>query len=188
MISLNINFNPFPDLSTDRLFLRQLNNNDVHEVLELRGNAETMKFIPRPLAKTADDALAHIKIINDKIDANEGINWAICKKDNPKFIGLLGLYKIHKESFRAEIGYMILPEFNNQGIATEAIQAVINYGFDVMNLHSIEGVIDPANIASEKVLIKNGFVKEAHFIENEFAEGKFWDAAVYSLLKRNRLK
>lgn len=157
---LNINFNPFPVLETERLVLRQLDNNDVNEVLELRGNPETMKFIPRPLTKTIEDALAHIKIINDKINANEGINWAICLKDNPKFIGLLGLYKIHVENLRAEIGYMILPEFKNRGIVSEAILAVNNYGFDVMNLHSIEAVIDPANYSSEKVLIKNGFINK----------------------------
>ena len=184
---LNINFNPFPNLQTERLVLRQLNDNDAEAVLKMRGNPETMKFIPRPLHKNIDDALAHIKIINDKIDDNTGINWVISLKNNPNFIGLLGLYKIDEPNFRSEIGYMILPEFNNQGIVTEAVKAVVDYGFDVMNLHSIEGIIDPGNLASEKVLQKNGFVKEAHLIENEFAEGKFWDTVIYSLLKRNRL-
>jgi [ribosomal protein S5]-alanine N-acetyltransferase len=185
---LNINFNPFPVLETERLTLRRLTNNDLIAVKNLRGNPENMKFIPRPLIKTDEEGLAHIKIINDRIDSNEGINWVISFKNKPEFIGLLGLYIIHVENFRAEIGYMILPEFNNQGIITEAILAVNNYGFDVMNLHSIEAIIDPENYASEKVLIKNGFVKEAHFIENAFMEGKFWDSVIYSLLKRNRLK
>ena len=183
---LNINFNPFPNLETDRLVLRRLNDNDAEAVLKMRGNPETMKFIPRPLHKNIDDALAHIKIINDNIDNNIGINWAISYKNSTHFIGLLGLYKIYEPNFRAEIGYMILNEFNNQGIVTEAVKAIIDYGFDVMNLHSIEGIIDPGNFASEKVLQKNGFVKEAHLIENEFAEGKFWDTVIYSLLKRNR--
>ncbi len=183
---LNINFNPFPVLETKRLVLRRLNNDDAEAVLSLRGNPENMIYIPRPLLKNIDEALLHIKIINDKIDNNTGINWAICMKDNPKFIGLLGLYVIHETNMRSEIGYMILPEYNNQGITSEAIQAVVNYGFDVVNLHSIEGIIDPNNIASEKVLLKNGFVKEAHIIENEFAEGKFWDTVIYSLLKQNR--
>ena len=57
-----------------------------------------------------------------------------------------------------------------------------------MNLHSIEAVIDPRNIASEKVLQKCGFLKEAHLIENEYYEGKFWDSVIYSLLKRNFTK
>ena len=52
-------------------------------------------------------------------------------------------------------------------------------------MHSIEGVIDPNNIASERVLLKNGFAKEAHILENEFWDGKFWDTVIYSLLKRN---
>ena len=185
---LNINFNPFPVLETNRLVLHSLNNDDVEGIFALRSNPDTMQFIPRPLVKSNDEALNHIKMINDKIDTNEGINWVISTKDNPKFMGLLGIFKIYEENFRAEIGYMILPEFNNRGYVTEAIQAVVNYGFDVMNLHSIEAIIDPDNAASEKVLIKNGFVKESHFVENMFAEGKFWDAFVYSLLKRNRLK
>ena len=52
----------------------------------------------------------------------------------------------------------------------------------MMQLHSIEGVIDPDNEASERVLQKCGFVKEAHFKENEFYDGKFIDAVVYSKL------
>ena len=52
-------------------------------------------------------------------------------------------------------------------------------------MHSIEAVIDPDNIASEKVLLKNNFVKEAHILENELYEGTFWDTVIYSILKRN---
>jgi ribosomal-protein-alanine N-acetyltransferase len=80
---------------------------------------------------------------------------------------------------------MILPQYNGQGIVTEAIKAVLEYGFEDMNMHSIEAVIDPDNSASERVLQKNGFIKEAHILENEYYDGKFWDTVIYSLLKRN---
>ena len=49
---LTINFHPFKNLETERLLLRRLNKDDVNEILELRGNPETMKFIPRPLTTT----------------------------------------------------------------------------------------------------------------------------------------
>ena len=182
---LTINFHPFKNLETDRLLLRRLNVNDVNEVLELRGNPETMKFIPRPLAKSKEDALEHIALIEEKIVNNIGINWAITLKDNPKLIGIIGHYKIQPENYRAEIGYMILPEYHGKGIVTEAIKVVVNYGFEDMQLHSIEAIIDPENRASERVLQKSGFVKEAHILENEFYEGKFLDTVIYSLLKRN---
>ena len=182
---LTINFNPFQNLETERLLLRRLNNDDVKEVLELRGNPENMKYVPRPLIKSEDEALAHIALIDDKIVNNIGINWAITLKGNPKMIGKMGHYKIQPENFRSEIGYMILPQYHGKGIVTEAVKIVVQYGFEQLQLHSIEAIIDPENTASEKVLQKNGFVKEAHILENEYYEGRFLDTVIYSLLKRN---
>ena len=179
---LTISFTPFPNLETERLLLRRVVPTDVKEIFALRSNPETMKYIPRPLLKTDEDALEHVAMIDSKIDTNEGINWAITLKDNPKLIGIIGHYRIKPEHFRAEIGYMLLPEYHGKGIISEAVKEAIRYGFQVMKLHSIEAVIDPENQASAKVLEKNGFVKEAHFKENEYYDGRFWDSVVYSLL------
>ena len=179
---LTISFTPFPNLETERLLLRRVVPADVKEIFALRSNPETMKYIPRPLLKTDEDALEHVAMIDSKIDTNEGINWAITLKDNPKLIGIIGHYRIKPEHFRAEIGYMLLPDYHGKGIISEAVKEALRYGFQVMKLHSIEAVIGPENKASAKVLEKNGFVKEAHFKENEYYDGRFWDSVVYSLL------
>lgn len=181
---LTINFSPFPNLETERLLLRRVDSNDVKEIFALRSNPETMKYIPRPLVKTDEDALEHIAMIDSKIDSNEGINWAITLKDNPKLIGIIGHYRIKPESYRAEIGYMLLPEYHGKGIVSEAVREAVKYGFNVMNLHSLEAIIAPDNHASAKVLEKNGFVKEAHLKENEFYEGRFLDTVIYSILNK----
>ena len=181
---LTINFTPFPDLKTERLLLRRVDVRDLKEVIALRSNPETMKYIPRPLVKTEHDGLHHIAMINTKINANEGINWAITLKDNPRLIGIIGHYRIKLEHHRAEIGYMILPEFNGNGIGTEAVKAVVNYGFKTLKLHSVEAIIDPDNVASAKVLEKNGFIKEAHLRENVLFEDRFIDSVIYSLLNK----
>ena len=182
---LTLSFSPFPILESERLLLRAVTEEDVNEVIALRGNPETMKFIPRPLVTSKEMAMEHIEMIIQKIDENIGINWAITLKGSSKMIGIIGHYRIQLENYRSEIGYMLLPEFQNQGITSEAIQLVVDYGFNQLNFHSIEGVVDPENYISAKVLEKNGFVKEAHFLENEYWNGKFWDSVVYSLLKRN---
>ncbi|MFY8111963.1 MAG: GNAT family N-acetyltransferase [Flavobacterium sp.] len=179
---LTINFSPFPILETERLILRRVLPSDVKEMFELRSNPETMKYIPRPLLTTHEEALAHIQMMEDKIETNEGINWGITLKGDDKMLGVIGHYRIKPEHYRAEVGYMILPEYHGKGITTEAVQCVVDYSFNRMQLHSIEGVIDPENGASEKVLQKCGFVKEAHFKENEYFDGKFIDAVVYSKL------
>lgn len=152
---LDINFTPFPNLETERLFLRRVVNEDVNEIFALRSDKETMKYIPRPLVKTIEDTLAHIAMIDEKIENNEGINWAITLKNDPIMIGLIGHYKIKPEHFRAEIGYMLLPEYHGKGIITEAIQETVKYGFEIMQLHSVEAIINPENLASEKVLQKS---------------------------------
>lgn len=181
---LIINFSPFPNLETERLLLRRVNSNDVKEIFALRSNPETMKYIPRPLVKTDEDALEHIAMIDSKIDSNEGINWAITLKDNPKLIGIIGHYRIKPENYRAELGYMLLPEYHGKGIVSEAVKEAVKYGFQVMKLNSLEAIIDPDNHASAKVLEKNGFVKEAHLRENEFFEGRFLDTVIYSILNK----
>ena len=181
---LEFNFSPFPTIETERLLLRRITNDDVNEIIELRSNPETMKYIPRPLVKTTEDALEHIAMIEEKITTNVGINWGITLKDNPKLLGIIGYYKMQPENYRAEIGYMLSPDFHGKGIIPEAVNKLIRYGFDDLKLHSIEAVIDPENLASEKVLQKCGFVKEAHFIESVFYEGRFLDKVVYSLLDK----
>ena len=181
---LTINFDPFPNLETERLLLRRVDSNDIKEIFALRSNPETMKYIPRPLVKTDEEALAHIAMIDGKIDSNEGINWAITLKNNPKLIGIIGHYMIKPEHYRAEIGYMLLPEYHGKGIVSEAVKEVVKYGFEVMKLHSIEAVLDPENYGSAKVLEKNGFVKEAHLKENGFFEGRFLDTLIYSILNK----
>jgi [ribosomal protein S5]-alanine N-acetyltransferase len=179
----DFSFLPVPILESSRLILREINNNDVVEIFALRSNPLTMKYIPRPLIKDYEGALEHIKNINETIKNNQGINWAITLKGNSKMIGIIGHYRIKWEHFRTEIGYMILPEFEGKGFTSEAIPLMIDYGFNEMNMHSIEARVDPSNHASARVLEKNGFVKEAHLKENEFFEGKFLDTVIYSLIK-----
>ena len=176
-------FLPFKDLESERLLLRQITPGDVNEIFALRSDPENMKYIPRPLVTSIDEAMNHIEMIQDKIEKNEGVNWAITLKDDSKMIGIIGHYRVKWEHFRSEIGYMLLPEYQGKGIISEAIQLMINYGFYEMQMHSLEAIIDPKNTASAKVLEKNNFVREAHFLQNEFYDGKFLDTVIYSILK-----
>lgn len=184
---LQLNFSPFPILESERLCFRKLTHEDAPEVLALRGNSETMKFIPRPLIVDVEGAFEHIKMINDKIDENLDINWAVTQKENDKCIGIMGFYRTQPEHFRTELGYMILPEHWGKGYVTEAVKTLLNFAFNSLNFHSIEAVIDARHIASERVLQKVGFEKEAHFKENFYYNNEFTDTKIYSLLKQNFL-
>jgi len=182
---MKIDFNPFPDLQTERLTLRQIKESDVQEVFELRSDTETMKYIPRPLAKTKQYAMDHIDMVNKGIEKNESINWAITIKGDDKLIGLIGFVRIQPKNFRAEVGYILHPDFRRKGMMYEALKAVLNYGFCDLKFNSVIAVIDPSNHSSEKLLLTHNFVKEAHLRENIFHNGIFLDTVIYSLLAKN---
>ena len=182
---LEVNFNPFPDLKTQRLILRQLKEEDIHGIFSLRSDEKVMKFIGKPPIKTMAEALDFFNIVTQSLENNAGITWAIALKKTPeKIIGTVGLWRLIKEHYRAEIGYMLMPRYWKKGIAKEAVSEVISYGFNKIGLHSIEAHINPQNTASAILLEKTGFKREAYFKEAFFFNGEFEDTAIYSLLNK----
>jgi len=183
---LELNLHPFTPIETERLLLRQLTPEDAGDIFTLRSNKGVMAFIQRPIAQSIEDAEALIQRIATGFENNDGITWAMTPKGENRVIGTMALWRIIKEHYRAEIGYMLHPDYHGKGFMQEAIIAALNYGFNVMKLHSVEAHVKPDNIPSIKLLERNGFVREAYFREDHYFEGAFYDTAVYSLLNPNR--
>jgi ribosomal-protein-alanine N-acetyltransferase len=182
---LELNFWPFPEITTNRLLLNQALQKDAPEILLLRSHEKVMQYIKKERTKTIEEAEALIKRIEEDAINKEGITWGIRQNENPgKVIGAIGFWRIIKPHYRAEVGYMLYPDFWNKGLMKEALEAVINFGFNNMHLHSIEAHINPANAASAGILEKMGFIREAYFKEDYFFRGEFFDSAVYSLLNK----
>src|SRR6185503_7077762 len=131
------------------------------------------------LAESIEDAAQFIQKINDSLTNNDGISWAITLKTDLKLIGTIGYWRIIKEHYRAEIGYLLHPDQQGKGIMQEALTAVLEYGFMVMKLHSVEANVNPGNVASMKLLERNNFNREGFFKESFYYNGKFLDSAVY---------
>ena len=187
MNSLELNFTPFPELKTERLVLRRMLMEDAQALFEMRSDERVMQFLDRPRAKTIADAENLIRLIDHDIDSNIGITWGVSLHGTSRLIGTMGFWNITKAHFRAEIGYLLHPDFQGKGLMMEAAKKTIDFGFREMGLHSIEANINPNNLRSAKMLEKCGFVKEAHFRENYYYDGKFLDSVIYSLLN-NPLK
>ena len=180
---LSPNFTPFPELRTNRLLLRQMTGADAPRVQQLRSNKDVMKYINRPLTLTLEEAETWVRMIMEALAKTEGITWCMCLKEAPaEHVGSIGLWRIEKENYRAELGYMLEPALQGKGLMYEALQKVMDYGFRELKLHSMEAQLDPRNAASAALLRKAGFVQEAYFRENYYLHGQFADTAVYSIL------
>lgn len=181
---LQPDFSVFPQLITERLLLRKLNTNDATDILKLRSDEQVMRYIDKERAANLADAEIFINRILQSLKNNDGITWAIAFKEAPDtLIGTVGFWRLIKEHYRAEVGYMLNPVHWKKGIMQEALAEVMEAGFGWLKLHSIEAHINPENSASAGILISAGFIKEAHFTQNFFFNGTFRDTAIYSRLQ-----
>jgi ribosomal-protein-alanine N-acetyltransferase len=185
---LALNFHPYPEIQTERLLLSRITSTDAEDLFKLRSDPQIMKYIDRPIAVQIEDAQALIDKFSDALASNEGISWGIRLKEDPRLIGTIGFWRIDKVNYRAEIGYLLDSKLQGQGYMKEAIQRVVEFGFNDMNLHSIEANVNTANDRSKGILERCGFNLEAHFKENYFYEGKFLDSLIFSLVKNSQSK
>jgi len=169
-------------IRTERLQLRQLKLEDASAYFALRSSAEVMAYIQRPLAISEAEVLEQIK---DQLMAQaEGkmVVWAIADL-NDRLIGIAGYWRMQLEHQRSEVGYLLDAPYQGQGLGTEALQAVLDFGFRELKLHKIEADVDPRNTASLRLLGRFGFQKEALFRENRYFAGEFHDSCWLGLLR-----
>lgn len=176
-------FEQFPELETEHLILNEITMDDLDVFHRLRSNVSIMQYIQGRLAKTQQDTIDVINRSHQLLSEGNNISWGIRTKEKNLLIGSIGFYRIQWNNMRGEIGYILDPEYHGKGIMSEAMQKIMNFGFHTMKFHTIEAVIDPNNKPSENILLRNGFIKEAHYKENFYSEGKFYDSLVYTKFK-----
>ena len=155
------NFTQFPVLKTERLTLRQLTSSDDKEIFALRSDDNVNKYLDRKPSKSIDDAKNFIQTINENIQRNNSIYWAITLNGTDKLIGTICLFDFSKDNLKAEIGYELLPDFQGKGIMQEATSKVIDFGVQHIGLNSIEAYTHSENQNSTRLLEKLNFKRHS---------------------------
>lgn len=177
----------FPALTTERLVLRELLPSDAADVLVFRGDPEVQKYDDPPI-QTVQQAADFIEEMRQACASQEQQSWAITRNGSDTVIGLVSLQypgrrgdQYHR---RAEVGYGIARAYWGQGIGSEAVRAVVHYGFAQLGLNRIYARTIADNFESVRLLEKLGFVREGtqrqHSLEDD---GRFHDSAIYGLLR-----
>ncbi|MDP6657675.1 MAG: GNAT family N-acetyltransferase [Nitrospinaceae bacterium] len=139
-------FEKFPQLKTKNLLLRRMHISDANTLYNVLSDEAVTEFYD-------DDAFTDVAQAIDQIEAwergynNRGcIRWGITSKDDGFIIGSCGYYGFHTWNLRASIGYELKSSHWRRGIMTEALRAMIDFGFGELELNRIEAVVMPANI------------------------------------------
>ena len=131
--------------------------------------------LPNPY--TEKDAEEWMKKVSEN-EAVSGIYRAIVCDGK-----LIGSISVEKKDDDAEIGYMLLNEYSNKGIGTEAVRQVCSIAFKVLSLEQITANVFQPNIASIRVLLKNGFKYKSAIPNAVIKDGNVYDLLIYVLIK-----
>jgi ribosomal-protein-alanine N-acetyltransferase len=112
------------------------------------------------------------------------LSFQLIDKKSGRVIGHCGYHTWYLEHRRAEIGYAItMEEFLRKGLMTEALVAILNYGFNSMHLNRVEAMVGPNNMASLRLMENFNFTREGFLRKHYCKGGVFEDSFVFSLLK-----
>ena len=175
----------FPVIQTDRLILRQITQDDAEDILKYLSDENVMIYYGLEPFKSIDEALEEIEWYQTTFDEDSGIRWGITLKEKRKVIGSCGFLNKVPQHYRSDIGFELSTDYWGQGIAGEALAAVIQYGFEQLNLQRIQALIEPPNISSQRLVERNGFIKEGLLRNYEFTCGKFDHLFMYSIIKQD---
>ncbi|MFC7366664.1 MULTISPECIES: GNAT family N-acetyltransferase [Bhargavaea] len=174
----------FPDLGSERLFLRNVSEEDTEFLYEHFSDDKVCEYLYDEENFTSrEEAAELVDFYSDP--ENAGYNrWVLVKKETGERIGTCGFHLWDRTNHIAEIGYDLSPEFWGRGYMKEALTAAIGSGFDNMKLNRINAYVAVENQRSWKLLLGLNFKNEGIYRDKHLYRGKYYDHYSLSLLKR----
>ncbi|WP_258062693.1 MULTISPECIES: GNAT family N-acetyltransferase [unclassified Rathayibacter] len=194
-MSLRLPFDAEPlrsaPLLTERLLLRPLGPEDAEDHARYQGDADAVRFLRWPV-RTPEESRAHLqrRLPSTRLAADGDVAvLAIVPREGVlagRMIGDLTLIATSAEQEAVEIGWVLHPEAQRRGYATEAARALLDLAFDTVGAHRVIAQLDARNTASARLCERLGMRLEAHHREDEFCKGEWTSTLVFALLARER--
>lgn len=176
-------FTPFPTLTTLRLRLRQLRADDLQDLYAYASDSEIDQYTPWTRYQSLAEAQADLTEYVGEYERDGFGVWGIEHQADSRLIGITNLSMPHRHHRRSELGYTIARTYWGQGYATEAVQAVVSFGFEQMQLNRIEALVLPNNVASARVLEKVGMRYEGLLRQYQVWQGQPCDLKMYAITR-----
>lgn len=172
-------------LTSDRIFLREFPFEDAFQIETFASDIEVAKStltIPHPYPK--ESAKEFIRFALDASKRGNLFIYAIVEKTTNLLIGVINL-KIYPPYNRGELGYWIGKKYWGHGYGTETAICLLQYGFEVINLHKIFAQAFSSNVGSYRIMQKIGLQYEGTLKEHVCRDGIYHDLEVYGLLQKD---
>jgi RimJ/RimL family protein N-acetyltransferase len=169
---------------TDRMRLRPYSLEDFEEFHDLHGREDVARYLPW---ETRDEeasraALERHQKRSFEVDG-DGISLAGFDVESGRLVGEFVLILRSVQHRGAELGYVLHPDFQGRGLATEGARHILGLAFDDLGLHRVVARLDSRNAASAAVLRRLGMRHEAHLVQNEWFKGEWTDEDDFAMLQ-----
>lgn len=169
---------------TDRLILRPLKMTDVNLVHLYRSDPEVVRYQSfEPFTREMSETFVKEQAGLIFHKAGQWVQIGFELKESGQLVGDCAVKKLEHEPQIVEIGYTIAREHQRKGFAKEGLTGLLSFLFLEKDIHKVQALVDVRNEASIKFLEKLGFAKEAHFRQNYWEDGEWWDEVQYALLQ-----
>jgi [ribosomal protein S5]-alanine N-acetyltransferase len=176
-----------PELTTQRLRLRQFEPRDVDGLHACFGDVEAMRYWNFPACQSKVETTRWVKILARATSPHSYQAWAVAEQRGDHCIGMVNYHHREAHNRRLEIGYILAPARHRQGLMTEALQALLAYCFDELRTHRIEAMISPDNLASIRLVERLGFAREGGPMRDYWRVGEeYRSVLVYGLIDSDR--
>ena len=172
-----------PTLNTKRMRLRWLTDADVDALYRIFSHPEVVRYWGAPALANREAAEALLAEIQENFRRRTSLKWGVAELQTDRIIGTVTLFNLNFDNKRAEIGYGLDNAYWRQGYVSEALDALLSYAFDELQLHRLEADVDPRNVGSIRTLEKLGFQREGLMRERWQVNGEIQDALFYGLLR-----
>jgi RimJ/RimL family protein N-acetyltransferase len=171
-------------LTTARLKLRWLDERDAPAQFAIFSDPQVTRYWSGATWTSMSQADDWIASALEAYRNGSGLRFGIELAERGELIGNASLFSFSEQNRRCELGYVLGSAHWGRGYVTEALTALLDYGFTELDLNRVEADIDPRNSASRRVLERLGFCKEGYMPERWIVNGEIADTAYYGLLKR----
>ncbi len=173
--SLHKTFTHIPELQTERLLMRKILPRDAEDMFAYSHNANVTKYLLWEEHPSVEYTANYVNYLQDRYAIGDFYDWALIDKKTKRMIGSCGFTSIDLPNNSAEIGYVLHPDFWGAGYMSEAVRAVLAFGFERMHLTRITAVCMKENAASLRVMEKCGMRKEGLLRSAVYTKGKHRD-------------
>jgi ribosomal-protein-alanine N-acetyltransferase len=172
----------FPTLETARLRLTALTPGDARDLFCLLSDPDVTRYMGMAPLQEPGEAADLLRVFGERAAESLELRWAIRCRAAGELIGVCTLDEPYSTRRRAELGYVVARSRWRQGIATEAVSAVLAHAFGPLGLNRVEALVYAEHSASRALLAKLGFVQEGILRQHAWENGRYWDDVIYALL------